>query len=67
MSDAMTTQAATGELRIAGRTLRSRLLLGTGEEILIKRPAAAGTRGLVAGKQVAIAWQMQHASVFSRK
>jgi len=30
MSDAMTTQAATGELRIAGRTLRSRLLLGTG-------------------------------------
>ena len=55
------------EVLVLGDALRLRLLLGTGEEILIKRPAAAGTRGLVAGKQVAIAWQMQHAAVFAAR
>jgi ABC-type Fe3+/spermidine/putrescine transport system ATPase subunit len=55
------------EVLVLGDALRLRVLLGTGEEMLVKRPAAAGTRGLMPGKQVAIAWQMQHAAVFSRK
>lgn len=50
-----------------GDVLRLRLLLGTGEEILVKRPAAAGTRGLAPGRSVSIAWQMQHGRVYSRR
>jgi len=55
------------EVLALGDALRLRLLLGTGEEILVKRPTAAGTRGLAPGKSVAIAWQMQHAAVFARR
>jgi ABC-type Fe3+/spermidine/putrescine transport system ATPase subunit len=39
-----------------GEAVRLRLLLGSGAEVLIKRPAAAGLRGLRPGQQVAIAW-----------
>ncbi len=48
-----------------GDSVRLRLLLGAGQEILVKRPAASGLRGLKPGEAVAIAWQSQHASVFS--
>jgi putative spermidine/putrescine transport system ATP-binding protein len=48
-----------------GEGVRLRLLLGAGQEILVKRPAAAGLRGLKPGEPVAIAWQPQHASVFA--
>ena len=48
-----------------GDGVRLRLLLGAGQEVLVKRPAAAGLRGLQPGEGVAIAWQAQHASVFA--
>jgi putative spermidine/putrescine transport system ATP-binding protein len=44
-----------------GDTVRLRLLLGSGAELLIKRPLAPGLR---AGQTVAIAWQTGHAQVF---
>jgi putative spermidine/putrescine transport system ATP-binding protein len=47
-----------------GDGVRLRLLLGAGQEVLVKRPAAAGLRGLRPGEGVAIAWQPQHANVF---
>jgi len=47
-----------------GEQIRLRLLLGSGAELVVKRPAAAGTRGLVVGQTVAIAWQPSHALVF---
>lgn len=47
-----------------GDVVRLRLLLGTGAELLIKRPAAAGLRGLRPGQGVAIAWPESHAQVF---
>jgi putative spermidine/putrescine transport system ATP-binding protein len=47
-----------------GETVRLRLLLGAGEALLVKRPAAAGLRGLRPGEGVAIAWQPAHATIF---
>jgi putative spermidine/putrescine transport system ATP-binding protein len=47
-----------------GDTVRLRLLLGAGQEVLVKRPAAAGLRGMRAGQNVAIAWQPANAVVF---
>ncbi len=47
-----------------GDVVRLRLLLGAGQDVLVKRPAAAGLRGLRPGEGVAIAWQAHHASVF---
>jgi hypothetical protein len=44
-----------------GETVRLRLLLGSGAEVLVKRPLAGGMR---AGQAVAIAWQAGHAQVF---
>ncbi len=44
-----------------GDTVRMRLLLGSGAELLVKRPLAAGMR---AGQAVAVAWQPGHAGVF---
>jgi putative spermidine/putrescine transport system ATP-binding protein len=49
-----------------GEGVRLRLLLGSGAELLIKRPAAAGLRGLKPGQSVAIAWQEGHAQVFGQ-
>jgi putative spermidine/putrescine transport system ATP-binding protein len=48
-----------------GEQIRLRVLLGSGAELVVKRPAAAGTRGLTLGKTVAIAWQAGHAAVFA--
>ncbi len=47
-----------------GDVVRLRLLLGAGQELVVKRPAAAGLRGLRAGEEVAVAWQAEHAWVF---
>jgi putative spermidine/putrescine transport system ATP-binding protein len=47
-----------------GDVVRLRLLLGAGQDVLVKRPAAAGLRGLRAGEGVAVAWQPEHAWVF---
>ncbi len=47
-----------------GDTVRVRLLLGSGAELLVKRPAAAGMRGLQPGQTVAVAWQPEHAAAF---
>jgi putative spermidine/putrescine transport system ATP-binding protein len=44
-----------------GDLVRLRLLLGSGAEVLVKRPLAPGMR---AGQPVAIAWQPGHAQVF---
>jgi putative spermidine/putrescine transport system ATP-binding protein len=48
-----------------GEQIRLRVLLGSGAELVVKRPAAAGTRGLTPGRTVAIAWQPGHAAVFA--
>jgi putative spermidine/putrescine transport system ATP-binding protein len=48
-----------------GDTVRLRLLLGSGAELLVKRPLGAGTQGLRTGQPVAVAWQPEHAAVFS--
>jgi putative spermidine/putrescine transport system ATP-binding protein len=50
-----------------GDVVRLRLLLGAGQDVLVKRPAAAGLRGLRAGEGVAVAWQPEHAWVFPER
>ncbi len=47
-----------------GDQVRLRLLIGAGAELLARRPAAAGLRGLSPGQTVAVAWQPAHALVF---
>ncbi len=47
-----------------GEQIRLRLLVGSGAELVVKRPTAAGTRGLTVGSTVAIAWQPSHARAF---
>jgi ABC-type Fe3+/spermidine/putrescine transport system ATPase subunit len=49
-----------------GDQLRLRVLIGAGAELLVKRPAAAGLRGLAPGQTVAIAWQPAHAKIFAQ-
>jgi putative spermidine/putrescine transport system ATP-binding protein len=49
-----------------GDGVRLRLLLGSGAEVLVKRPAAAGLRGLKPGQAVAIAWQEGQAAAFPK-
>ena len=57
--------AAVLEALHLGDTVRLRLLLGAGQDLLVTRPAAVGLRGLRPGEGVAIAWQPVHATVFS--
>lgn len=52
------------EAQFMGDTWRLRLLLGSGAELIVRRPAAAGLRGLQPGNSVAIAWQPYHATAF---
>ena len=56
--------AAVLEVLHLGDTVRLSLLLGAGQEVVVKRPAAAGLRGMRRGESVAIAWQPHHATVF---
>jgi ABC-type Fe3+/spermidine/putrescine transport system ATPase subunit len=50
--------------RFAGATTRLHLLIGTGQELIIDRPSAAGLRGLSPGAPAAIAWQPHHALAY---
>jgi len=52
------------ETQFHGDTYRLRLLIGSGAEIVVRRPAGAGLRGLTPGQVAAIAWQPYHAIAF---
>jgi putative spermidine/putrescine transport system ATP-binding protein len=52
------------ETQFHGDTYRLRLLIGSGAEIVVRRPAGAGLRGLTPGHVAAIAWQPYHAIAF---
>lgn len=47
-----------------GDCYRLRLLIGTGTELVVRRPAIGGLRGLVPGREASIAWQPHHAMAF---
>jgi len=55
------------EARATGEKLFFRLLIGSGAEIIVTRPAATGMRGLKPGNQAAIAWQPHRALVFKEE
>ncbi len=52
------------EAQYWGDSYRLRLLIGSGVELVVKRPALAGLRGLRPGRDAAIAWQTHHAMAF---
>jgi ABC-type Fe3+/spermidine/putrescine transport system ATPase subunit len=52
------------EAQYWGDTYRLRLLIGSGVELVVIRPALAGLRGLTPGRTAAIAWQTHHAMAF---
>ncbi len=52
------------EAQFQGDSYRLRLLIGSGAEIVVRRPAAAGLRGLHVGGSASLAWQAHHASAF---
>ena len=52
------------EARFQGDSYRLLLLIGSGAQVIVKRPAAAGLRGLAVGGAVALAWQPHHAFAF---
>lgn len=47
-----------------GDHLRLRLAIGSGREITVKRPVAAGAAGLAPGRAASVAWQPHHAQAF---
>ena len=49
------------EARFLGDSYRLRVLIGSGAELVVRRPGAAGLRGLAVGRAVSIAWQPHHA------
>ncbi len=52
------------EIQFWGDTYRMRLLIGSGAELIARRPTLAGLRGLSPGQQAAIAWQPHHALAY---
>lgn len=52
------------DVHVMGETCRLRLLIGSGAEIVVSRPAAAGLRGLAPGRRASLAWQPHQAAVF---
>lgn len=52
------------ETQFWGDTYRLRLLIGSGVELVVRRPSLAGLRGLAAGREAAIAWQPHQAFAF---
>ena len=52
------------ETQFMGDVFRLRLLLGSGAELIVRRPTGAGLRGLSPGRKVAVAWQPYHATAF---
>ena len=53
------------ESQFWGDSYRLRLLIGSGAELIVRRPAIAGLRGLSPGRNCAVAWQSHHAMVFA--
>jgi putative spermidine/putrescine transport system ATP-binding protein len=53
------------ETQFWGDSYRLRLLIGSGAELVVRRPAIAGLRGLAPGRPCAVAWQSHHAMVFA--
>ncbi len=53
------------ESQFWGDSYRLRLLIGSGAELVVRRPAIAGLRGLSAGRTCAVAWQSHHAMAFA--
>ena len=52
------------EASFQGDSYRLRMLIGSGAQIIVRRPAAAGLRGLSVGGTAALAWQPHHAFAF---
>ncbi len=52
------------EALFQGDSYRLRLLVGSGAQVVVRRPAAAGLRGLVVGGDAALAWQAHHAFAY---
>jgi putative spermidine/putrescine transport system ATP-binding protein len=52
------------EANFEGDSYRLRLLIGSGTELIARRPAAAGLRGFSPNAAVSVAWQAHHASAF---
>jgi putative spermidine/putrescine transport system ATP-binding protein len=53
------------EAQFWGDFYRLRLLIGSGAELVVRRPAIAGLRGLTPGRPCAVAWQSHHAMAFA--
>ncbi len=53
------------EAQFWGDSYRLRLLIGSGAELVVRRPSIAGLRGLAPGRPCAVAWQSHHAMVFA--
>ncbi len=53
------------ETQFWGDSYRLRLLIGSGAELVVRRPAIAGLRGLAPGRPCAVAWQSHNALVFA--
>ncbi len=53
------------ETQFWGDSYRLRLLIGSGAELVVRRPAVAGLRGLAPGRPCAVAWQSHNAMVFA--
>ncbi len=54
------------EAQFWGDSYKLRLLIGTGAELLVRRPAIGGLRGLSPARAASVAWQPQHAMAFRR-
>ncbi len=52
------------EAQFLGESYRLRMLIGTGAELVVRRPALAGLRGLAPGQPASVAWQPHQASAF---
>jgi putative spermidine/putrescine transport system ATP-binding protein len=52
------------DVAFQGHATRLALLLGSGTELAVMRPSAAGLRGLTPGRRVAVAWEPHHATAF---
>jgi ABC-type Fe3+/spermidine/putrescine transport system ATPase subunit len=51
-------------ISIQGGAMRLVAAVGTDADLLITRPAALGTRGLIPGRTISLAWQSRHARTF---
>ena len=52
------------EAQFLGDAYRLRMLIGSGAELIVRRPAASGLRGLAPGQAASVAWQPHHAWAF---